>query len=126
MIEKGTKSTTMAASPQPLREPDVEPVNALDLQSKMGIAFDTLSRAIRADPQSLKEDPRAQRWQNGLRLMADVWANLLIMFADEGDAREFLTRPRPELRNRTAIDYFDDGRPRVVLNLVCAMREMLP
>lgn len=124
MIQKVTKP--MAAGPQPFQEPSLEPVNALDLQNKMGISLETFSRAIHADPQQLRDNPRSQNWQTQLRIMADVWTNLLILFGNETHAKEFLKRRRPEFKNRTAIEYFDDGRPKVVLNLLCSMREMLP
>ena len=120
MIQKVTKS--MAASPQP----ELEPVNALGLYTAMGISLETLSHAIGADVQSLRSQPRAQQWQSGLRVMVELWENLLVLFGSEDAARSFLTTHRPELRGSTPIDYFDSGRPKVVLNLVSAMREMLP
>jgi hypothetical protein len=130
-IDNAAKSTILkimvgvsaARQPEPV---DQEPVNALDLEQRMGIPLNLLGRAIGADQETLEAEPRARRWQSGLRLMSDLWDNLLALFGDEANAQSFLKIPRPEFRNKTALDYFQAGRPGVVLNLVIAMREMLP
>lgn len=108
---------------QSFKEPQL---NALDLAGKMGISLETLSQAIDADVIAVKEKPRAEHWQKRLRVVADLWENLLILFGNEEDARLFLNKPRPELKSRTPLYYLENGRPNVVLNLVFSIREMLP
>jgi hypothetical protein len=103
-----------------------ESVNALDLASRMGISLDTLSRAIGADPNGLNSNPRGSIFQPGLKAIADLWEDIVIMSGDEEHARLFLGYPRPDLRGNPPIYYLEHGRPNVVRSLVFAMREMLP
>ena len=121
------KMTGYMAAPAPIPAPPlVEPVNALDLSSRMGLSIELLARAIGADARALTNEPRGQQWQSDLLMMAELWQELLILFGTEENARLFLASQRPEIRGRTGISYLEEGRPKVVLNLVWALREMLP
>ncbi len=112
----------MSARPQP----EFEPVNAIDLAARMGMGSEILAQAIRVDASSLAANPRGQQWQPQLRELVELWQNVVSLFGDEADARAFLFEERPELRGKTPVKYFEEGRPQVVRNLVLAMRESLP
>lgn len=101
-------------------------VNALDLASKMGVSVEILSHAIGIDPAVLVQNPRGSERDKELGMISELWENLLVLVGDEGRARLFLNQQHPELADQAPIYYLERGKPEVVLNLVFAMREMLP
>jgi Protein of unknown function (DUF2384) len=117
------KGRYMAAQPQPHR---VEPVNALDLADKMGVGLETIARAIGADPEAISKNPRDPSKEQELRVVSGLWQDLIVLVGDEKDARLFLTQRRSELKGKRPVDFLDQGKPQVVLNLIGAMREMIP
>jgi uncharacterized protein (DUF2384 family) len=92
----------------------------------MGISLATLSQAAHADLRDLSANPRLNQWQSGLRVVANLWADISSTYGGEHNARLFLNQPRPELMDRTPLDYLENGEPEVVHNFIFAIKEMLP
>jgi len=68
LVGKEVMSATSAAV--------LESVNAVNLASRLGIGLDTLSRAIGADPVRLNNHPRDPKFQDKLRVIADLWKDV--------------------------------------------------
>jgi hypothetical protein len=106
--------------------PVLEHLNPLDLANRMGVDVKTLALAMGADPEILIQNPRNTGHDEQLQTVSDLWKNLTILVGDEKHARLFLGYSRPELDNETPLQLLEAGKPGVVLDLVLAMREMLP
>lgn len=106
--------------------PVLEHVNPLDLASRMGVDIGTLALAVGADAETLIQNPRNTGHDEQLQVVSDLWKNLTILVGDEKHARQFLGYSRPELDNQTPLHFLESGKPGVVLDLIVAMREMLP
>jgi uncharacterized protein (DUF2384 family) len=103
-----------------------EPINALDLATRMGISLDVLSAATNVNIDELRDNPRSNQGQDALRKLASIWDQIVIVFGNEARGRVFLEQERPELEDKSPIYYLKNGRRGVVENLVFAIREMLP
>lgn len=127
-VDKSSKRSAILEHAVLMATPLIAPklLNPLALASRMGISLETLSRATGTQPNNLSANPRDPERVKELEIIEELWTNLIALFGDQTHAQAFLREHNPELNDLRPIDYFERGQPQVVLNLVYAMRELLP